>query len=362
MVKHANKILTTTESFLPYEISLSYDKVDPLGFYDFHGMLTNQTVGPSDGTFSAHPRIDPATGDMLFFSANGGPGSLPLVAFGSVFANGTPDRYFHIPTPYPSAAFYHDMLLTENYAIFIDTSLRKDFSRFVKFQRMIFFNSTYNMRFGVLPRSATTPSEIMWVECSKPGHIWHTISAHEKDGEIVVFAPKFSNYSDDIRIHLNSEHPSYLTKFVLDLRTLRASEETISDLIVERPSFNPNTLSPKYAYLRSEGLTSREMGTEIVKFDLLNGKIVGKFGCQDECVFGEALFIPRKDSRQEDDGYLVDIVYFPGNHTSAFMVWDSLEIPASPLAVAHLPQRVPYGVHGLWIHGEHFLNGDNKQG
>ena len=188
VVHHANKLLASTETFLPYEVKLSHDGVDPVGFYDFKGMLINRKVGPTDGTFTAHPKIDPETGDMYFFAANGGPGSLPLVAFGSVFANGTADRYFHIPTTYPSAAFYHDMLLTENYAIFVDSSLRRDFSRFVKFQRMIFFNSTYNMRFGVIPRTATEPDEIMWVECSKPGHIWHTVSAHEQDGKIVVFA------------------------------------------------------------------------------------------------------------------------------------------------------------------------------
>lgn len=120
-------------------------------------------------------------------------------------------------------------------------------------------------------------------------------------------------------------------------------------MIVERPSTNLNVLSPNFAYLRSEGLASREMGREIVKFDLLTGKMVGKFGCQEECIFGEALFIPRKGSKKEDYGYLVDIVYFPRNETSAFMVWDALKMSDTPLAVAHLPQRVPFGVHGLWI-------------
>ena len=293
---------------------------------------------------------------MYFFAANSGPGSLPLVAFGSVFANGTADRYFHIPTPFPSAAFYHDMQLTENYAIFVDSSLRKDFSRFVKFQSKIFFNSTYNMRFGVIPRSATDPDEIMWVECSKPGHIWHTISAHEQDGKIMVFAPKFDAYTDDIRIHLNSEDPSYLTKFVLDLTTLTAREETISKLIVERPSTNLKVLSPTIAYLRSEGLASREMGREVVKFDLRNGEILGKFGCVDECIFGEALFVPRAEPKQEDDGYLMDIVYFPSNDTSAFIIWDAMDISNKPLATVYLPQRVPFGVHGLWLPGDQFKN------
>ena len=326
----------------------------PIGFYDFNGMLANQKVGPKDGTFSAHPKIDPTTGEMFFFSANGGPGSLPLVAFGSVLANGSANRYFHIPTPYPSSAFYHDMLLTENFAIFVDSSLRKDFSRFTRFQRMIFFDSTYNMRFGVMPRSSTGPDEIIWVECSKPGHIWHTIAAHEDGNNIVLFAPKFDHYTDDIRIHLSNEDPSFLTKFVLNLDTKRATEEKMSNLIVERPSMNTRILSPKIAYLRSEGEKSREMGREIVKFDLLNGKMLGKLGCYDDCIFGEALFVQREGSQREDDGYLMDIVYFPTNDSSAFMIWDAKTFSQQPLATVHLPQRVPFGVHGLFLSSRDF--------
>ena len=49
----------------------------------------------------------------------------------------------------------------------------------------------------------------------------------------------------------------------------------------------------------------------------------------------------------EDDGYLMDIVYHPKSHTSSFVV-----INAKTMAetfMAPLPQRIPYGVHGLWL-------------
>ena len=103
--------------------------------------------------------------------------------------------------------------------------------------------------------------------------------------------PKFERYNDHVDIHLTSEHPSYLTKFVLNLKTGIAIEERLLNLVVERPSYNTGVLSPTITYLRSEGDASREMGTEIVKYDLRNEKVIGSFKCKQECVFGEAYFV-----------------------------------------------------------------------
>ena len=81
IVKHAHRTLASTESFLPYEIKITKDGVESMGFTDLHGML-KQNIGPNYGTFSAHPIIDPDTGEMFFFSKNGGPDALPQAAYG----------------------------------------------------------------------------------------------------------------------------------------------------------------------------------------------------------------------------------------------------------------------------------------
>ena len=44
---------------------------------------------------------------------------------------------------------------------------------------------------------------------------------------MVVWAPKFDSYSDDVPIHLPREKPSYLTKFTLDLISLSVIEEKV---------------------------------------------------------------------------------------------------------------------------------------
>ena len=83
VVKHAHRVLACTESYLPYEISVGKQGVTSIGFTDLDGMLLH-TTGPKYGTFSAHPIIDPDTGEMFFFSKNGGPDSLPQIAYGCV--------------------------------------------------------------------------------------------------------------------------------------------------------------------------------------------------------------------------------------------------------------------------------------
>ena len=173
--------------------------------------------------------------------------------------------------------------------------------------------------------------------------------------------PKFDKYNDNIDIHLTTEHPSYLTKFILNLETGLATEKRLSNLVVERPSYNTGVLSPTITYLRSEGESSREMGTEIVKYDLIAEKVVGTFKCEVECVFGEAYFVSSngksgKHLGPEDDGYLMDIVYHPKTNTSSFVVIDAKTMNSKPVFISKLPQRVPFGVHGIWFDRDHFEN------
>jgi len=51
----------------------------------------------------------------------------------------------------------------------------------------------------------------------------------------------------------------------------------------------------------------------------------------------------------EDDGYLVSFVHDEDRDQSSLVVWDAKTMSSDPVAVVALPQRVPYGFHGLWV-------------
>ena len=170
-------------------------------------------------------------------------------------------RYFHIPVPSPPTAFYHDMLLTEHWAIIVDSSLRREPSRLLFGKGLAFFNSSYNMRFRVstitkdikrylqpiqvwtssTKRSGSGGDDLAGVQWSWPclAHCLCLGGDRAEGGrsfeqnsfrlKVVVWAPKFDSYSDDVPIHLPREEPSHLTKFTLDLVSLSVTEEKVID-------------------------------------------------------------------------------------------------------------------------------------
>lgn len=73
-------------------------------------------------------------------------------------------------------AMYHDILLTKNYVIIIDGSLRSDMSRISEGKGVVFFNKMKELRFGILPRVNPSLKNIRWIVPTRPGHVYYTIS------------------------------------------------------------------------------------------------------------------------------------------------------------------------------------------
>ena len=154
-------------------------------------------VGPKDGTFSAHPRRDPSTGTLYYFAKNSGPDSLPLLAFAAIHPNGTKDRCFSTPAPPPpsgtstcrppppsppSTTTCCSRSTTPSCPTCPSGTshsprgrrgggwrkfTRSDVSRLAWGEGAVVWNSSYNLRFGVLPREAGGPGEMVWVECPR---------------------------------------------------------------------------------------------------------------------------------------------------------------------------------------------------
>lgn len=66
-------------------------------------------------------------------------------------------------------------------------------------------------------------------------------------------------------------------------------------------------------------------------------------------LIGEAAFIPR--GAGETDGWLATYVYNADEATSDLALLDAAAPDAAPVAVIRMPQRVPAGLHGIWVPG-----------
>jgi all-trans-8'-apo-beta-carotenal 15,15'-oxygenase len=60
----------------------------------------------------------------------------------------------------------------------------------------------------------------------------------------------------------------------------------------------------------------------------------------------EPVFVPRPGGTDEDDGWVLQMVYDTRSITSQLVILDARDISAGPLATISLPHHIPLGLHG----------------
>ena len=63
----------------------------------------------------------------------------------------------------------------------------------------------------------------------------------------------------------------------------------------------------------------------------------------------EPVFVPRDDTADEGDGWLLTAVWRARENRSDLAVFDATEIARGPVALVKLGHRVPDGFHGNWV-------------
>ncbi len=132
-------------------------------------------------------------------------------------------------------------------------------------------------------------------------------------------------------------------------------EETVeSELIESRccefPITHPHYVGRSYRYL-FVGATAQESGNaplqRILKLDLQSGKRwLHSFA--PEGYVGEPIFVPRLGSDEEDDGWILVLVYDSSQLRSDIVILDGRNFDKPPVARLHLKHHIPYGLHGSW--------------
>ena len=345
---HHGKLYCLQETGYPFALNTRVEDghliLDGEGRWDtFDGKL--------DSPYTAHPKIDPATGDWYTFSTQFSSGRL----YHSVLRQGKLEQHSVIDQQKPALAFLHDYYLTDHYLVFPDLSLRfnpKDM--FGPEKSPMVFNADYKMRWGVIKRDHQPGDPVRWFTTDQPGHLWHVVNGWEEtrdDGgtDIVLFAPVFRSYPSNLPIHNPDEPHAKFNKWRLNLDSGQVTEDRVLlDHFYERPSFNTAYIGRqnRYAYLldeEKEGMMARG----VLKYDMVNEREVAYFD-YGEFYGGEALFVPRVNASGEDDGYLLELLMMADR--AELLIIDAATM--QEMARLHLPQRVPFGVHSCWLNQE----------
>ncbi len=336
LVWHAGQLLATWEGGTPHAVATP--DLDTIGEYNYNGKLVS--------AFTAHPKVDPVTGEMMFFGYGFAP---PYLKYSVVSAAGELLRT--VPIDIPMGVMMHDFAITENYTIFMDLPLTFSMQRMQKGLPGLMFERDKPSRFGIVKRHGDN-SNIRWFE-TPACYIFHTLNAYEEGDEVVLIANRMSStnvlVSNDTKRDSDGDIPR-LHRWRFNLTSGSVREERLDDIASEFPRVNENLLGRKtrYGYSGKMAASSTPLFNGVIKYDFRNGTSQihdygkGRYG-------GEAVFAPRFGASNEDDGWLVTFVYDTSSETSELVVINAQDMTSQPVARVLIPTRVPYGFHGAWI-------------
>ena len=95
-------------------------------------------------------------------------------------------------------------------------------------------------------------------------------------------------------------------------------------------------------------LDDEAFGNALLKHDLRTGAVQARTLHRDAYA-GEPVFVPAEGADAEDDGYVLAFVNDPERGAADLLILSAQDFTGDPVAVAHLPARIPLGFHGSWI-------------
>jgi len=342
IVAHAGKLLALVESSLPTEMVPC--TLATVGLYDFGGKL---------GTaMTAHPKLDPETGEMLFFGYAPFP---PYLTYHVADASGALVRSEVIEVAWPS--MMHDFAITKNYVIFMLCPVVFDFENVAKGGSLFSWQPERGAKLGIMPRSGGN-ADVRWFDID-PCYVFHPMNAFDENGVVTLDVARyeqllFMNPQAAREPGWRDKNVARLHRWTVDLAKGTVRSTPLDDGDGEFPRVDERLVGRKhrFGYMAITGPEGNDTGvpvwTSIRKFDLERGTSTTRhFGAGNGV--GEPLFVPRHAGADEDEGYVVVLNYNEGRNTSAFFVLDARHLTGEPLAEIRIPHRVPYGFHGNWV-------------
>lgn len=148
-------LLATKEDGPPF--AMDPVTLETIGRYDFDGQVRSPT-------FTAHPKIDPTTGEMVAFAyeagGDGNDGSCDIVVY-TIDANGKKTEECWYKAPF--CGMIHDCGLTENYLVLPMTPLKCSLDRLKKGGSHWAWDPNEDQLYGIAPRRGGKPEDIVWL-------------------------------------------------------------------------------------------------------------------------------------------------------------------------------------------------------
>jgi carotenoid cleavage dioxygenase-like enzyme len=354
----AGKLYTLKEDGLPHQIDPK--TLATIGPTDFGGAWKSQT-------FTAHPKLDPVSGELVAFGYEATGMASDDVFVYTLDKTGAVKREARFKVPY--VGMMHDVALTQKHVIFPLFGYVTSLDRLKAGKQHWVWDSSKGMTIGILPRGSDG-KDIRWFKGPARCMV-HTCNAREEGNKVILEAPiaesnqfpffpsldgspwdpqKARHYIRRLTFDLGSKHDSYREEILIP-------NQSIMDLI--RIDHRYLSLPYQYAYAgysdptrpfdeaRAGNLKGRVQNC-YGRFDLRSGKIDAYFA-GDSHSLQEPYFVPRSKQSAEGDGYLVGVASNFADMRSELVIADARNLAAGDIARVILPFRASSQVHGTWV-------------
>jgi carotenoid cleavage dioxygenase len=350
------------------------DTLETFGLWDFDGQVKTPT-------FTAHPKFDPDTGEMVCFGyeagGDGNDGSCDVVVY-TIDKDGKKTEEAWYKAPY--CGMIHDCAITKNWIILPMTPLECNLDRLKEGGNHWEWNPKLPQYYGVAPRHGG--GEIKWFSAAN-GFQGHIINAHEtNDGKIML----------DINVADGNTFYFFRISFLYELTIAAPGEEP-----------QPKRLRSAYTRWIFDPCDPTETVYKpfeehpiIGEFSRVDDRFVGKpynhfFACVidptkpfdaekagplsggiSDALFNcyghfnwrtnsreiwwagptstvqEPVFIPRTGDAAEGDGFLMGLVNRLDEMRNDLVILDTA-LGLSPVAIIRLPMKLRVGLHGNFV-------------
>jgi carotenoid cleavage dioxygenase len=329
IVRHGGRYLALEEGTTPYEVTADLDTV---GRYDFAGALP-------DG-MCAHPKFDPATGEMFVFRYDV---EQPFLTWAVVGSDGTVTRSAMPIEPVDCGYMIHDCALTSRYLVLVIGPAVFDLDSMMAGGPMMKWEPARGTRIALVPRDG---SAVVWLE-TEASWAWHFANAYDDGDTVVVDHPEFNTLSF---LDPHTKSVGRYVRRVLDPKAGTVTTTTIHDGGSEFPRIDDRLVGRKHRYVvlgASSGAGSTPSEHDVLcRVDLETGEWATH---ETGAAIGEVVFAPRPGGTDELDGWYLTFATPLDSDHSALYVWDAPDFPGPPRAKVRTPQRVPNGLHGNWF-------------
>lgn len=339
VVRHGGRLLALGESCSPFLMS---PDLATLGRETFDG---NLPIG-----ITAHPKIDPRTGEMVAFCYNV---DSPYLTWSVIGKDGATVRAATPVDGVDQPSMIHDMALTDAFVVLVVGPLYFDLMAAMSGGSLMSWQPEHGTRIALIGRQ---DGIVTWFS-TDAFWMWHTANATEEtlaSGGVEVLLD-YVRWDAPGGLVPGTQNQGSLARVRLNPRTGAVVHETLVDRNMEFPRVDDRALTTKHGVVG----TSLKTGPHALPtgdadslgwYDTRTDSFDVWFG--GSLAVGEQTYVPAPGDPDPTHGWWVAHATNREDMTSKLLILSATDPKAGPVAIVHLPQRVPLGLHGAWLPSE----------